>query len=110
MKIRKKFRLKIWSKRIPKWNDPMEEVNLGTKEDPRITYINSILPTDLKENITSLLQELKDCFSWNYDEIPGFERSLVEHCLPIRPKFHHFQQPPRRMDVQGSRAKDKGRN
>ena len=21
----------------------------------------------------------------------------MEHCLPIRPEFHHFQQPPRRM-------------
>ena len=25
------------------------------------------------------------------------DRDLVEHCLPIRPEFHHFQQPPRRM-------------
>ena len=25
------------------------------------------------------------------------DRSLVEHCLPIRPKFHHFQQPRRWM-------------
>ena len=25
------------------------------------------------------------------------DRDLVEHRLPIRPEFHHFQQPPRRM-------------
>ena len=24
------------------------------------------------------------------------DRSLVEHCLPIKPEFHPFQQPPRR--------------
>ena len=38
-----------------------------------------------------------DSFSWNYDEMPGLDRSLVEHCLPIRPEFHPFQQPPRRI-------------
>ena len=27
----------------------------------------------------------------------GLDRGLVENCLPIRPEFHHFQQPLRRM-------------
>ena len=74
----------------PQVHDPMEEVNLGTMEEARITYISSLLPIDLKEHIISLLQEFKDCFSWNYDEMLGLDRSLVEHRLPIRPKFHHF--------------------
>ena len=29
--------------------------------------------------------------------MPGLDKGLVEHQLPIRPEFHHFQQPPRRM-------------
>ena len=37
-------------------HDPMEEVNLGTMEEPKITYINSLLPIDLKEQIVSQLQ------------------------------------------------------
>ena len=81
----------------PQVHDPLEEVNLGTMEEPRITYINSLLPTDLKESIISLLQEFKDCFVWNYDEMSGLDRSLVEHRLPIMPEFHPFKQPPRRM-------------
>ena len=47
----------------PQVHDPMEEVNLGTVEEARITYISSILPTNLKEWIISLLQEFKDCFT-----------------------------------------------
>ena len=74
----------------PQVHDPMEEVNLGTMEEARITYISSLLPIDLKEHIISLLQEFKDCFSWNYDEILGLDRSIVEHHLPIRPEFHNF--------------------
>ena len=81
----------------PQVHDPMEEVSLDTLEEVRITYISSLLSTDLKENIISLLQEFKDCFDWNYDEMLGFDRNLMEHHFPIRPKFHPFQQPPRRM-------------
>ena len=33
----------------PQVHDPMEEVNLGTMKEPRITYINSFLSTNLKE-------------------------------------------------------------
>ena len=29
--------------------------------------------------------------------MPGLDRGLVEHHLPIRPECHSFQQPPRRM-------------
>ena len=75
----------------------MEEVNLGFVKEPRITYINSLLPSDLKEGIIAILHEFKDYFAWNYDKMPGLDRSLVEHRLPIKLEFHHFQKPPRRM-------------
>ena len=74
----------------PQMHDLMEEVNLGIVEEPKITYISSLLPSNLKEQIISLLHEFKDCFAWNYDEMPRLDRSLVEHRLPIRPEFHHF--------------------
>ena len=41
--------------------------------------------SNLNEQIISLLQEFKDCFAWNYNEMPGLDRGLLEHCLPIRP-------------------------
>ena len=75
----------------------MEEMNLDTVEEPRITYISSLLPSDSKEGSIAILQEFKDYFSWNYDEMLGLDRSLVEHRLPIKSKFYHFQQPPRRV-------------
>ena len=75
----------------------MEEVNLGTVDEPRITYISCLLSFDFKEGIIETLHELKDYFYWNCDEMLGLDISLVEHLLPIKPKFHPFQQPPRRM-------------
>ena len=39
----------------PQVHDAMEEFNLGTMEEPRITYISYLLSTNLKEHIVSLL-------------------------------------------------------
>ena len=103
MKKIKKYKWRIWSKPLLSSkthklkHDPMEKVNLGTMEEPRITYISSLLPSDLKKGVIAILREFKDCFAWNYDEMSGLDRSLVEHCLPIKSEFHLFQQPPRRM-------------
>ena len=81
----------------PQVHDLMEKVNLVIVEELRITYISSLLPSDFKEGIIATLQEFKDYFAWNYDEMPRLDRSLVEHLLPTKPEFHHFQQPPKRM-------------
>ena len=51
----------------PQVHDPLEEVNLGTMEEPRIAYISSLLPSNLKEDINAILHDFKDCFAWNYD-------------------------------------------
>ncbi|KAF7126508.1 hypothetical protein RHSIM_Rhsim11G0082000 [Rhododendron simsii] len=51
--------------------DPTEEVNLGTQEDPKITYVNATLPDEIKEKFKYLLCKFKDCFAWSYDEMPG---------------------------------------
>jgi hypothetical protein len=44
-----------------------------------------------------ILKEYKDCFAWDYPELPGLSRKLVEHRLPIKEGFQPFQQAPRRM-------------
>ena len=74
----------------PQVHDPMEEVNLSTVEEPGITYISSLLTFNLKEGIIAILWEFKDCYAWNYDKIPGLDRSLVGYHLPIKSEFHPF--------------------
>ena len=38
---------------LPQVHDPMEEVNLDIVEEPRITYISSLLSSDLKKGIVA---------------------------------------------------------
>ena len=75
----------------------MEEVNLDIVEELRVTYISSLIPFDLKKGIITILQEFKYYFTWNYDEMPWLDKSLVEHHLSIKPEFHPFQHSLRTM-------------
>ena len=45
-----------------------------------------------------LLKEYVDCFAWEYSEVPGLSRDLVEHRLPIKAGFRPYKQPARRFN------------
>ncbi|GKU99938.1 hypothetical protein SLEP1_g12712 [Rubroshorea leprosula] len=77
--------------------DPLKEVNLGTEAEPCITFVSGLLPPEMRDNIICLLHEFKDCFAWDYSEMPGLDRELVEHRLPINKGYKPYKQLPRRM-------------
>ena len=77
--------------------DPLIEVNLGTEEEKRVTYISSHLTQEQFNEVLAVLKRFKDCFAWDYTELPGLDRTLVEHRLPIKKEHIPHQQPPRRM-------------
>lgn len=76
--------------------DPLEEINLGDCIHKRETYISNLLEQPFKEQLISLLKEYKDCFAWDYEEMPGLAREIVEHRLPLFPDAKIVKQPPRR--------------
>lgn len=45
----------------------------------RPTYISNKVGSKMKVELIEVLKEYRDCFAWNYDEIPGLDRSMVEH-------------------------------
>ncbi|GKV12837.1 hypothetical protein SLEP1_g23931 [Rubroshorea leprosula] len=77
--------------------DPLKKVNLGTEAEPRITFFSGLLPPEMRDKIICLPHEFKDCFAWDYSEMPGLDRELVEHRLPINKGYKPYKQPPRRM-------------
>ncbi|XP_068302687.1 uncharacterized protein [Pyrus communis] len=80
----------------PQVKDPLEEVNVGTADDPRTLFISALLPPAMKVELRELLHEFKDYFAWSYHEMPGLDRNLVEHELRIKEGCKPFRQPPRR--------------
>ena len=75
--------------------DELEKIDLGDGRKPRPTYISAKLEAYYKKELIALFKEFKDCFAWEYYEMPGLDRSIVEHRLPIKPGYHPFQQHPR---------------
>ncbi|XP_062021144.1 uncharacterized protein LOC133737640 [Rosa rugosa] len=80
--------------------DPREEINLGTPEDPKPLFISKLLSREFKEELVALLREYKDCFAWDYHEMPGLDRSIVEHKLPLYNDCKPHKQPPRRFSAE----------
>ena len=76
--------------------DPLQEINLGDKNKHKPTFISQLLEPKFQTELIELLREYRDCFIWDYDEMPGLSRELVEHRLPIKEGCRSFKQQPRR--------------
>ncbi|BFG34267.1 hypothetical protein CerSpe_205410 [Prunus speciosa] len=84
----------------PEVQDPLLEINVGSEAEPRPLFVSQLLDPRLAAEVIGLLHEYKDCFAWDYHEMPGLPRSLVEHELKIKEGFKPFQQPPRRFSIE----------
>jgi len=66
---------------------------LGFEEDPlgsttkmrAPTYVRVKITKEFRDLIVELLKEYKDCFAWEYNEMSGLSREMVELKLSIRP-------------------------
>nr|ABA97979.2 retrotransposon protein, putative, unclassified [Oryza sativa Japonica Group] len=76
--------------------DELEEIDIGPGDRPRPTFISKNLSPEFRTKLIEFLKEFRDCFAWEYYEMPGLSRSIVEHRLPIKPGVRPRQQPPRR--------------
>jgi hypothetical protein len=86
----------------------LEEIDIGDGKTLRPTFVNKTLETDPRDEMIGLLKEYFDCFAWNYIEMPGLSREIVQHWLPIKSGFRPFKQKARifRLDLL-PRIKDK---
>ena len=70
--------------------DPLEKVDIEDGSIPRPTFVNANLSDDCKADLINLLKEYVDCFAWEYSEMPGLSRDLVEHRLSIEAGSRRF--------------------
>ena len=62
-------------------------------------YVSAKLDPKYKQELIDLLKKFKDCFASEYYEMPGLDRSIVEHLLPIKPRYRPFKQASRRFNL-----------
>jgi hypothetical protein len=76
--------------------DELKEVNLGTVENPRPTFINAKLSPEKEVNYMELLMEYRGIFTWSYDEMPGLDPRVVVHQLAVKHGVRPVKQTQRR--------------
>ncbi|XP_070054487.1 uncharacterized protein [Nicotiana tomentosiformis] len=76
--------------------DTLNEVNLGTDEEPRPTYLSALLAIDEESTYIELLKEFKDVFAWSYKEMPGLDPKVAVHHLAIKNGARPVKQYQRR--------------
>jgi hypothetical protein len=72
--------------------DDLEEIDIGDGVVPQPTYVSARLDVNQKQEIIELLKAYTCCFAWDYTEIPGLSRELIEHRLPIKAGFRPYKQ------------------
>jgi hypothetical protein len=77
--------------------DELEEIDIAPGDKSRPIFISKKLDLFLQEPMIALLKEYSDCFAWDYTEMPGLDRNIIEHRLPLKKGFQPFQQQVRQM-------------
>ncbi|KAG9442520.1 hypothetical protein H6P81_018374 [Aristolochia fimbriata] len=80
--------------------DELKKVDLGTKEDPRPTFLSTSLSTEEEVEYMSLLREYRDIFTWNYTEMPGLDPRVAVHKLAVHPSIRPVKQSQRRFRLE----------
>ena len=78
--------------------DALEEIDIDPGDMPRPKYVSAKLNPEYKQELIDLLKDFKECFAWEYYEMPSLDRSIVEHRLPIKTRYRPFKQALRRFN------------
>jgi hypothetical protein len=70
--------------------DELEEIDNGPGDKRQPTFISKRLDPFLREPMIALLKEYSNCFAWDYTEMPGLDRRIIEHQLPLKKGFQPF--------------------
>ncbi|CAL8989853.1 unnamed protein product [Prunus brigantina] len=76
--------------------DDLQEINLGTVDNPKPIFVSALLTPQELEEYTQLLQEYRDVFAWSYQDMPGLDPNVAVHKLGIPNEARWVKQAPRR--------------
>ena len=67
--------------------DALVEYNIGTDSTYRPIMVSGLLTKDQQIELSQFVAKHQDCLAWDYTEMPGLDKQLIEHRLPIKPNF-----------------------
>ena len=70
-------------------------LNIGTLNCPKNVKIGTQCFDEEKLKFKELLHEFQDVFSWYYEDLCGFDPSLIKHSIPIKEVIKPVRQKQR---------------
>ena len=64
--------------------EPVDAVNLGTKEDKKEVKVGANMEPSVKKRLTQLLHDYVEVFAWSYEDMPGLDTDIVVHHLSTK--------------------------
>ena len=86
------------SPKVAPRDDEVEECNIGTEKDQKVTKIYKNLTQESKEKYIKLMKEFYDVFSWTYDNLKVYDLGVIQHTIPIQKDAKPFKKKLRRMN------------
>eukprot|EP00253_Pinus_taeda_P013765 PITA_13765 len=80
-------------------NEGVEDVNLGTAENPKMVKLSKALPPKVKKEYIRLLSTFSNVFAWDYSDLKTYDTSIIQHTIPIKPNQKPFRQKLRRINA-----------
>jgi hypothetical protein len=76
----------------------VEDCNIGTEENPKIIKLSKSLPPEQKRKYIENFKEYIDVFSWGYEDLKSYDKSIIQHRIPIKEEHKPFRQKLRRIN------------
>jgi hypothetical protein len=64
--------------------DESISLNIGTPDSPKNVNIGAQCTNEEELKFTELLREFQDVFAWSYEDLHGFDPTLIKHAIPIK--------------------------
>ena len=58
---------------------------MGIDDEPKMVQIGNTLTSSEKDALVTLLKEFKEVFARPYEDMPGIDTDIVQHCIPTDP-------------------------
>jgi len=76
----------------------MEDCNLGTQCEPKLVKLFKGVPKDYKKRYIDLFKKFADVFSWSYEDLKTYDKTIIQHKIPLKDGIKPHRQKLRQIN------------
>ena len=76
--------------------EELETINIGNDQFKQKLKIGTLITLEERAEVIALLQEYTNVFAWSYEDMPGLDKNIVVHKIPLKEDCKPVKQNLRR--------------